>query len=262
MGKTPVCFLIVTLIYTACAQAAIQTEAIEYRHGDLLLEGYLAYDDAGEGKRPGVMVVHEWKGLNDYAKRRARQLAELGYIAFAVDMYGKGVVAKDHEEAARFSGAYREDRQLMRERARAGLGALRRHPLTDPDRLAAIGYCFGGTAVLELARSGEPLKGVVSFHGGLDTPYPGDTANVTARVLVLHGADDPYVTQGKVTAFEEEMRGAGVDFQVIQYPGAVHSFTVQEAGNDPSQGAAYNASADAASWDAMQTFLREIFQKE
>jgi dienelactone hydrolase len=232
---------------------------VEYHDGDAVLEGYLAYDDASPNPRPGVLVVHEWKGLNDYAKRRAGQLAELGYIAFAADMYGKGVRATDHEEAAKLSGIYRSDRQLMRRRILAAYDELRRRPLADPSRLAAIGYCFGGTAVLELARSGAEVVGVASFHGGLSTPTPADAANIKGRVLVLHGADDTFVTPEEVAAFESEMRQAGVRYRLITYPGAVHSFTVPEAGSDPSTGMAYNAEADRRSWEEMRSFLHDVF---
>jgi len=252
--------LLVSLLWAAKAQGAIHTEPIEYRHGEAVLEGFLVYDDALEAQRPGVLVVHEWKGLNDYAKRRARQLAELGYVAFAIDMYGKGILAKDHAEAARLSGAYRSDRRLMRARAEVGLQVLRRHPLVDPTRIAAIGYCFGGTTVLELARSGEALRGVASFHGGLSTPHPEDDARITGRVLVLHGADDSFIAPEEVAAFEASLRVAGVDYRLIAYPGAVHSFTVPEAGNAPSTGMAYHADADRQSWDEMRRFFEEIFQ--
>ena len=252
------------LIASACvfapgAQAAVKTEPVEYTHGEVVLEGILAYDDAIQGPRPGVLVVHEWKGLGPYAQRRAEQLAQLGYLAFAVDMYGKGVRAKDHEEAARLSGIYRNDRQLMRGRILAALDTLRQHPLADPTRIAAMGYCFGGTTVLELARSGADILGVVSFHGGLDTPNPDDAKHIKSRVLVLHGADDHFVTQDQVAAFEREMQQAGVRYRLIQYPGAVHSFTVKEAGNDPSTGMAYNEAADRQSWEAMTGFLSELF---
>lgn len=241
------------------ARAAVRTETVEYRDGDAVLEGYLAYDDASPNPRPGVLVVHEWKGLNDYAKRRAGQLAELGYIAFAADMYGKGVRAADHEEAAKLSGIYRGDRQLMRRRILAAYDELKRRPLADPSRLAAIGYCFGGTTVLELARSGAEVVGVASFHGGLSTPTPADAANIKGRVLVLHGADDKFVTPEEVMAFESEMRQVGVRYRLITYPGAVHSFTVPEAGSDPSAGMAYNAEADKRSWEELRSFLHDVF---
>jgi dienelactone hydrolase len=187
-------------------------------------------------------------------------LAELGYIAFALDMYGKGVYAKDHDEAGKLSGVYRSDRKLMRERAKAGLEILKRHPMTDQSRMAAIGYCFGGTTVLELARSGEDLRGVVSFHGGLSNPKPEDAKNIKGRVLVLHGANDKFISSDEVSAFQEEMRNADVDWQMIFYGGAVHSFTVPEAGNDPSKGMAYNEKADKRSWEEMKRFFNEIFK--
>jgi dienelactone hydrolase len=251
--------LVLAFVFAPMAHAQVRTELVDYRHGDALLEGYLTYDDSIAGQRPGVLVVHEWKGLNDYAKRRAEQLAELGYVAFAVDMYGKGVRAKDHEEAAKLSGIYRNDRQLMRGRIQAALDLLRQHERVDPAKITAVGYCFGGTTVLELARSGADVLGVVSFHGGLDTPTPAQPGQVHARILVLHGASDPWITQQHVAGFEQEMQAAGVRYQVIQYEGAVHSFTVPEAGDDPSKGMAYNAAADAQSWAAMQAFLEEVF---
>ncbi len=248
------------ILWGVGADAAVHTELVEYRHGDVVLEGFLAYDDASEAKRPGVLVVHEWKGLGDYVKRRAQQLAELGYIAFAADMYGKGVRAKDHEEAAKLSGVYRGDRHLMRARVLAALEELKRQELTDPQHVAAIGYCFGGTTVLELARSGAEIAGVVSFHGGLETPHPEDARNITAQVLILQGAEDPFVPPEQVAAFEQEMRDAGASYQLIRYDGAVHSFTVPDAGNDPSTGMAYHAEADRKSWAAMQEFLAQVFR--
>jgi len=247
------------LALTELAHGAVRTETVEYAHGDVVLEGVLAFDDAAAGPRPGVIVVHEWKGLGPYAVRRAEQLAQLGYIALAADMYGKGVRAKDHTEAAALSGIYRNDRTLMRERITAALDTLRRHPLADPHRIAAIGYCFGGTSVLELARSGADVVGVVSFHGALDTPDQADDRNIKGRVLVLTGGADPHVLPEQVAAFEREMKDAGVDYRVVVYEGAVHSFTVPEAGNDPSTGAAYDAEADQRSWEAMREFLQELF---
>ena len=203
--------------------------------------------------------MHEWKGLNDYATRRAAQLAELGYVAFAADMYGKGVRAKDHDEAAKLSGVYRNDRQLMRRRILAALEELRRHDLVDDARIAAIGYCFGGTTVLELARSGADILGVVSVHGGLSTQSPEDAKRIQGRVLALHGADDRFVGPEEVAAFRQEMEQAGVDYRLIAYPGAVHSFSVPEAGDDPSTGMAYNPDADRQSWQELVAFLADVF---
>lgn len=250
----------IAMLYPMCVQAELYSESVEYRHGDVVLEGYLAYDKALQGPRPGVLVVHEWMGLGPYAQGRAKQLAELGYIAFAVDMYGKGVRAKNAQEAATLAGIYKSDRKLMRDRVRAALDVLRGHKLVDPGRIAAIGYCFGGTTVIELARSGADVAGVVSFHGNLDTPDPADAKNIKGKVLVLHGADDPLVPKEQVLAFQDEMRKAGVDWQMVYYGGAVHSFTNPDAGNDPSKGVAYNPAADRRSWEAMRAFFAEIFK--
>jgi dienelactone hydrolase len=251
---------LVLFLAAGVAQAAVHTEVVEYKHGDTVLEGYLAYDDSSADKRPGVLVVHEWTGHNPYVRKRAEQLAALGYVAFALDMYGKGVHAKDAKEAASLASTYKNDRKLMRARARAGLDVLQKQPLADTQRLAAIGYCFGGTTALELARDGAELAGVVSFHGDLSTPSPEDAKNIKAKVLAQHGADDPFVPPPQVAAFEEEMRKGGVDWQLIAYGGAVHSVTNPGAGNDNSKGAAYNAKADRRSWEAMQRFFHEIFQ--
>lgn len=255
------CLLIASLplFWSAHTQAGLHTEVVEYRHGDTVLEGYLAYDDSQKGQRPGVLIVHEWMGHNPYVRQRAEQLARLGYVAFALDMYGKGVHAKDAKEAAEFAGKYKGDRTLMRARAQAGLDVLRKNPLVDPKRLGAMGYCFGGTTVLELARGGADLSGVVSFHGDLSTPLPDDAKNIKGRVLVLHGADDPFVAPAQVAAFEDEMHRAHVKYELVKYPGAVHSFTNPGAGNDKSRGAAYNADADKQSFDAMKKFFADLF---
>ncbi len=242
------------------ARAGVKTEVVEYRQGDVVLEGYLAYDDSFKGKRPGVVVAHEWFGQTSYERKRAEQLARLGYVAFAIDMYGKGVRAKDGKEAAALAGKYMGDRKLMRARAAAGLDVLRSRPETDPTRLAAIGYCFGGTTVLELARSGADLAAVVSFHGGLSTPTPDDARNIKAKVLALHGADDPLVPMQQVVAFQEEMRKGKVDWEFISYGGAVHRFSNPAAGNDPSTGLAYNEKADRRSWEAMKVFFAETLK--
>ncbi len=254
-----VSFTVVLFAITTHLHAAVQTKTVEYKQGDQVLEGYLAWDDATAGPRPGVLVVHEWTGLGDYVKMRCRKLAELGYIAFAADIYGKGV-RPGPSEAATIAGKYKKDQKLMRDRVTAGLDELRGNPMCDPKRIAAIGYCFGGTCVLELARSGADVAGVVSFHGGLSTAKPADAKNIRGKVLVLHGADDPHVTPKEVEAFEEEMCNAGVDWQFVAYGGAVHAYTNPSAGNDKSKGAAYNAAADRRSWEAMKAFFAEIFK--
>src|SRR5687767_2711787 len=177
----------VVLLAAGAARGEVKTKEVEYQHGDTKLLGYLAYDDAQQGKRPGVVVVHEWMGHNEYARKRAEQLAGLGYTAFALDMYGKGVRAKDPQEASQMAGRFKSDRKLMRDRGKAGLEVLKKQPTVDAGKLAAMGYCFGGQVSLELARAGEALAGVVSFHGALDTPTPQDAKNIKGKVLALHG---------------------------------------------------------------------------
>ncbi|MGE5197210.1 MAG: dienelactone hydrolase family protein [Deltaproteobacteria bacterium] len=243
------------------ANAGIHTEIIEYKQGNTILEGYLAYDDSLKGPAPAVLIVHEWTGLGSYVKKRAEQIAGLGYVGFAIDIYGKGIRPKDAKEAAIQAGIYRSDRQLMRERAKAGLEEIKRHKIVDPGRIAVIGYCFGGGAALELARSGADISGVVSFHGNLDTPHPEDAKNIKAKVLVCHGADDPVANTDQVIAFQNEMRSAHVDWQMNIYGNAVHAFTNPDSGNDPSKGGAYNKEADMRSWEAMKSFFNEIFSK-
>jgi dienelactone hydrolase len=254
--------LLVTALLTASttAIAAVQTKAVTYKQGDTTLEGYLAWDDASTGKRPGVLVVHQWMGLTQNERMRAEMLARLGYVAFAADIYGKGVRPTTPQEAGVLAGKYKGDRALYRARLKAGLDELLANPMVDAARVAAIGYCFGGTGALELARSGAAVAGVVSFHGALDTPTPEDAKNIKAKVLVLHGADDPYAGIDQVAALEKEMRAGGVDYEVVLYGGAVHAFTQKEAGNDNSKGAAYNEKADRRSWQAMQDFFAEIFR--
>ena len=251
---------ILVIMATLSAKGEIVSRPVEYKQGDTVLEGLSVYDNAIQGKRPAVLVIHQWKGLGDYEKKRAEMLARLGYNVFAVDIYGKGVRPQTPSEAGAEAAKYRNDRALLRARVRAGLDVLAKHELTDPKRIAAIGYCFGGTAVLELARSGADIGGVVSFHGGLSSPTPGDARNIKAKVLALHGADDPNVPPKEVAAFEEEMRQAGVDWQLVAYGGAVHSFTDRDAGNDNAKGAAYNERADRRSWEAMKQFFAELFK--
>ena len=247
------------VIWQNYALAAIKIQTVEYKDGDTVLEGFLAYDDALKGKLPVVLIVHEWTGIGPYVKNRAEQLAALGYVAFAIDIYGKGVRPADTTEAAKQAAIYRGDRQLMRRRAIAGLEQVKKYPFVDPGKIAAIGYCFGGGVVLEMARSGADLKGVISFHGNLDTPNPADANNIKAKILVCHGADDPHVPQEQVTAFQKEMRIAKADWQLVILGNAVHGFTNPDNGNDPSKGAAYNRLADMRSWQAMKNFFKEIF---
>ncbi len=251
--------LIVAALATA-AHAKVRSQLVEYKQGDAVLEGYLAYDDAAKGKRPGVLVVHAWMGLDDNAKKRADMLAQLGYVAFAADIYGKGVRPKDRDEAGKLAGKYKTDRALLRARVNAGFAKLIADPRVDATKTAAIGYCFGGTTVLELARSGTAVSGVVSFHGGLDSPAPADGKQIKAKLLVLHGAADFYEKPADFAAFQKELADAKVDWQLVEYGGAAHCFTDKGAGNDPSTGCAYDAAADTRSWNAMRAFFDEIFR--
>lgn len=248
------------VLFPLVSIAALHTEVVQYKQDNAVLEGYIAFDDDFKGKRPGVLVVHEWTGLGDYVKRRAEQLAGLGYIAFAADIYGKGIRPKTSEEAGKEASIYRNNRQLLRARAQAGLRELKRHALADASKIAAIGYCFGGGAVLELARSGADISGVVSFHGNLDNPTPADVKKIRTKVLVLHGAEDPVVPLEQVQTFQKEMNEADIDWYMISYGNAVHSFTNHESGNDPAKGVAYNEKADKRSWEAMLSFFKEIFE--
>jgi len=249
---------VAAVLLAAPAFAALKTKVVEYKDGDVVLEGYAAWDDSFKGERPGVLVVHEWWGHGPYARRRAEMLAKLGYKAFALDMYGKGKYAKDHEEAGKLAGAFFNDRAAMRHRATLGLDELKKLPHVDRAKLAAIGYCFGGTTVLELARMGADLKGVASFHGNLATPTPA-TETPMAKIAVFQGGDDQ-MTLSALPAFEDEMRKVKADWELTTYGGAVHSFTVAEAGDDASKGMAYNKEADERSWKALQDFFAEIFR--
>lgn len=248
------------LMLGASAPAEIKTETIEYKQGDTTLKGYLAYDDALEGKRPAVLVVHEWWGLNDYVKRRAREIAQLGYVAFAPDIFGNGTTTDDPKEAAKLSGAIRNDPKTGIARAQAAYDLVKSQPLVDSQRIASIGYCFGGTVSLEMARAGMPLAGVVSFHGGLKTDNPATKEKLKAKVLALHGADDPMVPPEEVLAFAKEMRKANADWQLNAYGNSVHGFTNPQADERNIPGLGYNADADRRSWGAMKRFLAEVFK--
>jgi len=238
-------------------QQAIRTETVQYRDGQTVLKGYLARPVESGARRPGIVVFPEWWGLNDYAKRRARQLAGLGYVALAADVYGDGLATEIAQEAGKLAGLYKGDRRLMRARCSAALATLSALPDVDASRLAAIGYCFGGTCALELARSGAELKGVVSFHGGLAADPGVASEPLQAAVLVCHGADDPHVSGTEVAAFQQEMRDAGADWQFVHYAGAAHAFTNPGAGGHAIPGVAYDPRADVRSWTHMKAFLEE-----
>ena len=243
------------------AKAALVEEPVIYKEGSATLEGFHVYDKAVEGKRPAVLIIHQWTGLTEYEKGRARMLAEMGYNVLAADIYGQGIRPQP-PEAGQEAGKYKNDRTLFRARLNVALEALKADVRTDPEKIAAIGYCFGGSGVLEIAREGTELAGVVSFHGALDAA-PGMEAQagkIKTKILVLHGADDPFVKPEAVAGFQKEMTDAKADWQMVFYSGAVHAFTQKEAGNDNSKGAAYNEAADKRSWEAMKSFFAEIFK--
>jgi dienelactone hydrolase len=249
----------VALLFGMNSYGALRTESVEYKQGDTTCEGYLAYDDAVKGARPGVLVVHDWLGCDSYAKMRADMLAKLGYVAFAADIYGKGVRPKGPQEAMAQVTKYKGDRALLRARVTAALETLKKQAQCDAKRVAAIGYCFGGTTVLELARSSADITGIVTFHGGLDTPTR-DAKNIKCKVLICHGADDPFEPASDIAALQDEFRAAGVDWQMNIYGGAMHGFTNPANKDGKMQGVAYNERADKRSWEAMKLFFADIFR--
>lgn len=252
-------FLALGFSLSVAAMAARGGENITYRDGDTTLEGYLAVPPFTAEQRPGILIVHDWMGVHPGMKRIADEVANLGYVAFAADIYGQGVRPQNMDQAGTEATKYKSDRALFRRRVQAGLAELARQPRVLPGELAAMGYCFGGTGVLELARSGADIRGVVSFHGGLDTPTPQDAANIKCKVLILHGADDPLVPEKDVLAFQKEMRDAKVDWQMTMYGNAVHAFTNRDLPLQPGAPFGYNEKADKRSWLAMQNFYAEIF---
>jgi dienelactone hydrolase len=260
--------IIVTLLLVCCwsipALGAVKGEAVSYNAGDLTLNGYIAYDDSITTKRPGVLVVHEWWGHNQYARQRATMLAELGYVALAVDMYGSGKKADHPEDAGKFAAEVRQNLPAAKKRFLAAMQLLKSNPLVDQTHIAAIGYCFGGGVVLQMARQGLDLDAVVSFHGSLATDNPAVPGAVKARVLVCDGADDKFVSPEQIKMFFMEMRKANVDYKFVSYPGAKHSFTNPDADTYAKKfnlPLGYNAEADRRSWQDMQDFLEESFSK-
>ncbi len=240
------------------AQAKVTLTKVEYTEGDKKFEGVVARDSSIKGNRPGVIVFHNWMGITDETEAKITELAKLGYVAMAADVYGKGIRPKDAKEAGELAGMYKNDRKLLRSRVNTALGVLEKQKNVDDKKLFATGYCFGGTAALELARSGAPLLGTVSFHGGLSNPTPTDAKNIKGQVEVYHGAIDPFVPAAEVEAFKKEMDEAKVTYQFTAFSGAVHSFTDTKAGSDVTKGQAYNALADKRSWEGMKLFLAEL----
>jgi dienelactone hydrolase len=242
------------------ASAAIKTETVNYKVGDKTFKGFLAYDDAVSGKRPGILVVHEFWGLNDYARKRAEQLAGMGYVAFACDMYGDGKVGEHPKDAAAMAGEARKSKKEWLARANAGLKVLRDNPRVDANKLAAIGYCFGGSTALLLANSGADIKAVVSFHGALLVPTEAEAKGVKAKILICHGSADSFIKEETIKGMRDVYDKAGTDYAMIFFGGAVHSFTVPEADKMKMDGVRYNAAADRRSWAAMQGLFNEVFE--
>jgi dienelactone hydrolase len=256
--------MVMAVVGPATAAHKIEGKPVEYTAGGVTLKGYLAYDEHVKGKRPGVLVVHEWWGQNEYVRKRARMLAELGYTALALDMYGEGKIASHPDDAGKFAGEVMKNFPVAKERFLAALEFLKKQPTVDPDRIAAIGYCFGGGVVLNMARQGVDLKGVASFHGSLAVVKPDQPTPIKAAVRVYNGADDKFSTPEQIEALKKEMADQKVNFKFVNYPGAVHSFTnpdATELGKKFKMPIAYNKAADKASWKDLQGFLKEIFKK-
>ena len=260
--KTSLCFIGFMLAAFA-AHAAVQGQEVSYNANGTTLKGYVAYDDAVKGKRPGILVIHEWWGLNDYARSRARMFAELGYTALALDMYGDGKQAHHPDDAQKFSSEVSQNAKLAKARFDAALHLLKKEPTVDANNIAAVGYCFGGTVALNMARIGEPLKAVLSFHGGLGTDHPAEAGMIKARIASFTGEDDPFIPAAQVAAFKQEMDKAGAIYKVVTYPGAKHAFTNPDAdkyGQEFKLPLAYNAAADKDSWKEGLEFLVGAFK--
>jgi dienelactone hydrolase len=251
---------VAVLLALGSARAAdVKTKEVTYKQGDTELTGFFAWDDAAKGKRPGVIVVHEFWGHNEHARNQAKRLAEAGYVAFALDMYGKGKVTTHPEDAQKFMAEATKDAAVMTARFNAALAQLKQDPHVDPEKIAAIGYCFGGRVVTNMARAGADLDAVVSFHGALDTQTPVEKGKVKARVLICTGGADPLVTADTVQTFEKQMKDAGAKIEVITFPGVKHSFTNPDAAKAGMDAVAYDADADKKSFAAMLKMFDEVF---
>jgi len=251
--------------FSATAQAAVQGKEVSYQADGATLKGYIAYDDSIKGKRPAVLVVHEWWGQNEYSRKRARMLAEQGYTALAVDMYGDGKVADNPDDAGKLAAGISKNLPLAKARFEAGMKLLRKHKTVDANKMASFGYCFGGGVALNMARMGEDLKGVASFHGSLGTDHPAQPGKIKARIISFSGEADPVIPADKVAAFRQEMESAGASYRVVTYPGALHAFTnpdADELGKKFKMPIAYDAEADKDSWQQAMVFLREVFGKK
>jgi dienelactone hydrolase len=257
-------FLLAALLFgSSLAHATVQGKEVIYTSGDTTLKGYIAYDDAIRGKRPGILVVHEWWGNNGYARERATMLAKLGYTALALDMYGEGKEARHPDEAAKFSNELAKNLPLAKARFESAMKLLQQQDSVDAKNIAALGYCFGGSVVLQMARLGKDLKGVASFHGSLATEKPAEPGKVRARIISFTGTEDPMIPAKQVAAFRQEMERAGVDYKVVTFAGVKHSFTnpaADEYGRKFNLPLAYDVAADRASWDETKSFLADIFK--
>lgn len=252
----------VVLACPAAARAEVKTKTISYMYDGVTFKGHLAWDDAAKGKRPGVLLVHEWWGLNDYARKRADQLAGLGYVAFACDMYGDGKTTEHPKEAGEFATAVRKNVKTWQGRAQAALKVLKEQDTVDTDKLAAIGYCFGGSTALQLAYTGADLKAVVTFHAALPVPEAEQAKAIKAKLLICHGAADKFIPEETILKFRGALEDAKVDYTMVYFGGAKHSFTVAGVDKKGVEGLAYNAEADQRSWQYMQDLFREVFGKK
>lgn len=252
-------FAILLSLTITTASAEITESKVEYKSGETTLIGFFYSDSTVKGQAPAVIVFSDWLGIGDFAKSRAKELAGRGYRAFVADIYGNGKTAAGPTEAMQISTQFKADRPLTRDRARAAFDALLKQPGVDSKRIGTIGFCFGGMVALELARAGAPVSATVSFHGTLNTPNPTLAKNITGQVLVLHGANDPFVPEPEVRAFEEEMRAAKITWELVEYGNAVHAFTNPAVGTDPFSGAAYQERAAKRSYVAMNAFFSDVF---
>jgi dienelactone hydrolase len=256
--------LALAICLPAFAVTKIQGKAVTYKAGDMVMKGYVVFDKNIKGERPGVLIVHEWWGHNEYVRKRARMLAEMGYTALALDMYGHGKQAAHPDDAGKFASAVMKNAVIGEGRFMAALKFLKKQKNVDPERIAAIGYCFGGGVVLHMARQGVDLKGVASFHGSLATEKPAKPGIIKAKILVLNGDADEFTTPEQIKSFKQEMKNAGADFQFISYPEAMHSFTNPDAdmyAKKFNMPVGYNANADKKSWAELDKFLTNIFKK-
>jgi dienelactone hydrolase len=252
----------VMIVIGTSVHGEVVTKSVSYQHENLQLEGYLAYDDSIQGKRPGILVVHEWWGLTDYVRGRAAQLASMGYVAFALDMYGEKKVTQHPEQAGEWVKEVTSNVARWQQRAIAGLEVLKKDPRTDTRRIAAIGYCFGGATVQQLAYSGAEVRGIVSFHGPLQLPLENQAERVKARILICHGGADPFIKREAIQSYLDTMEESGLDWQMIVYSGAKHAFTNPEADKAGMDAMGYSRSADQRSWGHMTMFFEEIFGVE